>query len=493
MIAEQLKKSILQAAIQGKLTKQLPEDGNAQDLLEEIQKEKAHLIKDGKIRKDKPVPEITDDELPFDIPENWCWTRLGDIGVWSAGTTPSRSNPKYYQNGTIPWLKTGDLNDGLIEYVPEYITDIALKETSLKLQPKGTVLIAMYGATIGKVGLLNIESTTNQACCGCNVFNGVYNLYLFYFLMSHKQEFTNQSFGGAQPNISREKIVVELMPLPPLAEQKRIVKRLEELLPETDVLKTDECKLEVLQRAFPKKMRDSVLQYAVMGKLTEQLPSDGDAHDLLKDIQREKDRLFKDSRIKNLKPLPEIADDDLPFGIPENWCWVRLGSISFDHGQKRPDTDFTYIDISSINNDANILGNLNNIIKPNEAPSRARKIVFKGDVIYATVRPYLHNICLIDREIIPKPIVSTGFAVVCTPKPLLNNYLFYCFLSPMFDSYANDNDNSKGVAYPAINDDKFSKALIPLPPLEEQRRIVHRLEELLPEIGKLGTKTLTVG
>ena len=131
------------------------------------------------------------------------------------------------------------------------------------------------------------------------------------------------------------------------------------------------------------------------------------------------------------------------------------------------------------------MGDLNNIIKPKDAPSRARKIVFKGDVIYATVRPYLHNICLIDREITPKPIVSTGFAVVCTPKPLLNSYLFYCFLSPMFDSYANANDNSKGVAYPVINDEKFSKALIPLPPLAEQQRLVQRLEELLPGVAKL--------
>jgi len=233
---KKMKNSILKYAIQGKLTNQLESDGDARDLLKEIQKEKERLIKEGKIKKEKPLPAISEDEIPFDIPDNWCWVRLGDIGIWAAGATPNRSRIQYYQNGTIPWLKTGDLNDNLIQEIPEYITELALKDTSVKLQPKGTVLVAMYGATIGKIGMLNIEATTNQACCGCNTYNGVYNWYLFYFLMSHKQEFINQGAGGAQPNISREKIVINLMPLPPLAEQHRIVERLNQLLPLCDNL-----------------------------------------------------------------------------------------------------------------------------------------------------------------------------------------------------------------------------------------------------------------
>ncbi|HBH11591.1 MAG TPA: restriction endonuclease subunit S [Clostridiales bacterium] len=232
----QMKASILQAAMKGKLTEQFPSDGNARELLREIQAEKSKLVKEGKIKKGKPLPEITEDEIPFDIPDNWCWVRLGEIGIWSAGATPLRSNSKYYKDGTIPWVRTGDLNDGLILEAPEFITDLALRETSVKLQPVGTVLIAMYGATIGKIGVLGIEATTNQACCGCNLYSGVLNWYLFYYLMSHKQNFINQGVGGAQPNISREKIVVNLLPLPPLAEQQRIVQRLEELLPLCDAL-----------------------------------------------------------------------------------------------------------------------------------------------------------------------------------------------------------------------------------------------------------------
>ena len=231
-----MKASLLQAAMQGKLTEQLPEDGNAKDLLEQIKAEKAKLINEGKLKKEKPLPEITEDEIPFDIPENWEWVRLGEIGKWGAGSTPSKSHPDYY-GGNIPWLLTGDLNNGYINSVEGRITELALKETSVKLNPVGSVLIAMYGATIGKLGILNIEATTNQACCAGIPYNGIYNKFLFYFLMAHKAEFVKRGEGGAQPNISREKIIVTLMPLPPLSEQKRIVKKLEKLLPLCDGLK----------------------------------------------------------------------------------------------------------------------------------------------------------------------------------------------------------------------------------------------------------------
>ena len=242
------KKAILQEAVQGKLVPQIDAEGNAKDLLEEIRKEKlshgfanSYGICDGKNKKTKSsdlrsksqirvTTEITEDEIPFDIPENWCWCRLGEIGDWKAGSTPSRSNPELY-NGNIPWLKTGDLTDGDINEIPECISEKALESCSMRLNPIGSVLIAMYGATIGKLGILKIEATTNQACCACVPYNGIYNKYLFYYLMSQKKDFTEKAEGGAQPNISREKLVVHLIPLPPLAEQKRIVAAIEKMLP----------------------------------------------------------------------------------------------------------------------------------------------------------------------------------------------------------------------------------------------------------------------
>lgn len=243
----EMQKSILQQAIMGKLTEdwrneqaslaktnsavQLADRTSAKDLLKKIKAQKARLIAEGKIKKDKPLAEITEDEIPFDIPESWCWCRLGEIGDWGAGATPQRGNPDYYQNGTIPWIKTGELNNGIVSEACEFITEKALNECSLRYNRVGDVLIAMYGATIGKLAIAGIELTTNQACCACTCHNGVYNKYLFYFLMSQKSVFEKKAEGGAQPNISREKIVKTLIPLPPLAEQKRIVAKIEELLP----------------------------------------------------------------------------------------------------------------------------------------------------------------------------------------------------------------------------------------------------------------------
>lgn len=233
---EDMKKSILQYAIQGKLVEQRPEEGTGEELYRQIQEEKKRLIKEGKIKKEKPLPEIAEDEIPFDIPESWIWIRVGDVGSWGSGATPPRTNPAYY-GGSIPWLKTGDLNDGFIKEVPEFITELALEKTSVRLNPAGSVLMAMYGATIGKLGILEIPVTTNQACCACIPYAGMYNKYLFYYLMSMRQTYIGMAEGGAQPNISKEKIVNSILPLPPLEEQHRIVAKLEEILPLCERLK----------------------------------------------------------------------------------------------------------------------------------------------------------------------------------------------------------------------------------------------------------------
>ena len=294
MTPQELKNSILQLAIQGKLVAQRPEEGTAQELYAQIQAEKQRLIKEGKIKKEKPLPEIIEEEKPFEIPEGWMWVRLGNCGSWSAGATPSRTKSEYY-GGTIPWLKTGDLNDGIILEVPETITNLALSQTSVRLNPVGSVLMAMYGATIGKLGILEIPSTTNQACCACIPYNGVYNKFLFFFLLTSRDSFIKMGAGGAQPNISKEKIVNFLMPLPPLAEQKRIVAKIEELLPLVDRYEQAWTKLEDFNRRFPEDMKKSILQQAIQGKLVEQRPEEGTAQELYAQIQAEKRRLIKNT------------------------------------------------------------------------------------------------------------------------------------------------------------------------------------------------------
>ena len=247
-----LKKSILQEAVQGKLVPQDKNDEPAAILLERIRAEKQQLIKAGKIKKDKHesviykrdnshyelqdgVERCIDDEIPFEILDNWCWCRLGSIGDWGSGATPSRTHPEYY-DGSIPWLKTGDLTDSYIIDIPEGISQLALEKTSVRLNESGSVLMAMYGATIGKLGILTFPATTNQACCACKPVWGVETLYLFYFLMSQRTAFIKRGEGGAQPNISKEKIVSTLMPLPPLAEQQRIVRQIDKIMPIIDNL-----------------------------------------------------------------------------------------------------------------------------------------------------------------------------------------------------------------------------------------------------------------
>lgn len=235
----------------------------------------------------------------------------------------------------------------------------------------------------------------------------------------------------------------------------------------------------------PQELKNSILQLAIQGKLVEQRAEEGTVEELFVKIQEEKQRLIAEKKIKKEKPLPEITEEEKPFDIPESWKWVRLRNIVFNRGQLTPQCTFSYIDIGSIDNQRQLLSADENIIEADKAPSRARKIVEQGDILYSTVRPYLHNMCIVDRQFSHKPIASTGFAVLTCHQDIFNKYLFYYLMSPAFDSYANSNENSKGVAYPAINDEKLYRAMIALPPLAEQKRIVEKLEQLLPLCERL--------
>ena len=246
-IGSLLKKSILQEAIQGRLVPQNASEEPASILLQRIKEEKQRLVKEGKLKKkdvvdstifrsddnryyEKKGKEIIciDEEIPFEIPESWEWYRMGTIGIWGAGSTPAKGNPNYY-GGNILWLRTGELNNSVVYDTEIKITQKALEDCSLRMNKIGDVMIAMYGATIGKVAIAGAEMTTNQACCACTPI-GIFNWYLFYFLMASQQDFIKKGEGGAQPNISREKLISHMIPIPPLAEQRRIVETLKILL-----------------------------------------------------------------------------------------------------------------------------------------------------------------------------------------------------------------------------------------------------------------------
>ena len=470
MTPQELKNSILQLAIQGKLVAQRPEEGTAQELYAQIQAEKQRLIKEGKIKKEKPLPEIIEEEKPFEIPEGWMWVRLGNCGSWSAGATPSRTKSEYY-GGTIPWLKTGDLNDGIILEVPETITNLALSQTSVRLNPVGSVLMAMYGATIGKLGILEIPSTTNQACCACIPYNGVYNKFLFFFLLTSRDSFIKMGAGGAQPNISKEKIVNFLMPLPPLAEQKRIVAKIEELLPLVDRYEQAWTKLEDFNRRFPEDMKKSILQQAIQGKLVEQRPEEGTAQELYAQIQAEKQRLIKEGKIKKEKPLPEITENEKPFDIPDEWMWVRIGQIfNLQAGKNITATDIY------------------------DEPSEKHKyLCYGGNGVRGYVSRFNRegNFALIGRQgalcgninIANGQFYATEHAVVVDHYNLTDVLWGARFLKAL-----NLNQYATATAQPGLAVSNIIKVLIPLPPLAEQKRIVEKLEELLAMCERLKKK-----
>ena len=230
------KSRVLDLAVRGKLTEQRLEEGSAEELLARIREEKQRLIAGGKLKKEKPLPEITEEEIPFDIPAGWKWVRLGEIGSWQAGCTPDTTRKDFYESGTIPWINSADLTDGYIDTITHYVTEKAFAEKKMRLNKTGAVCVAMYGATIGKTGILTVDATTNQAVCVCNLLSSMDSKYLFYFLQSYKPIFVMKGFGGAQPNISKEKIENTPFPLPPLAEQKRIVEKIEQIFGVLDII-----------------------------------------------------------------------------------------------------------------------------------------------------------------------------------------------------------------------------------------------------------------
>ena len=483
MTPEQLKASILQYAIQGKLVEQRPEEGTGEELYHQIQEEKQRLIKEKKIKKEKPLVEITDNEIPFDIPETWVWIRVGDIGSWGSGATPSRTNPAYY-GGSIPWLKTGDLNDGFIKEVPEHITELALEKTSVRLNPVGSVLMAMYGATIGKLGILEIPVTTNQACCACIPYAGMYNKYLFYYLMSMRKTYIGMAEGGAQPNISKEKIVNSLIPLPPAEEQKRIVAKIEELLPYVDRYAAAYEKLEQFNAKFPEDMKKSILQYAIQGKLVEQRTEEGTGEELYQQIQTEKQRLIKEGKIKKEKPLPEIAEDETPFDIPESWKWCRLSDVidvrdGTHDSPKYVPVGIPLVTSKNLVNGAIDYSNVKYITLEDADKINARSMVDDNDILFAMIGS-IGNPVLVkkDREFCIKNMaLFKRFSHTEISMRYAYWFLFYA-------QYKLKKEASGGVQS-FISLSRFREYLIPLPPVAEQNRIVAKLEEILPLCERL--------
>ena len=444
-----------------------------------------------KVRKNEPV--CIADEVPFEIPESWEWVRLGSIGDWGSGATPSRSIPEYY-GGDIPWLKTGDLNDGYIECIPENISRLALEKTSVRLNPTGSVLIAMYGATIGKVGILTFPATTNQACCACLPIE-IYNEYLFYFLMSQKVSFVKRGEGGAQPNISKEKIIATLMPLPPLAEQYRIVAKIKGVLPFVEQYGEACSAANSLNAAFPDLLKKSILQEAVQGKLVPQDSSDEPASVLLERIRAEKQRLIAEGKIKKdkhesvifrrdnshyekLDGIERCIDDEIPFEIPETWCFCRLGTILYkltDGTHSRPkyvEAGVPFISVKDVSSGMLDFSNCKFITEIEHKELYKRCNPEYGDILLTKVGTTGIPIIVNTTD---EFSLFVSVALLKFNQKLMNNeYLLHLINSPLVQKQAEENTRGVGNKNWVMRD--ISNTLIVIPPLKEQYRIVEKLK-----------------
>ena len=444
---------------------------------------------------DTGVVKCIDEEIPFEIPQGWEWCRMGSIGDWGAGATPAKGNPDYY-GGSILWLRTGELNNGIVYDSEIKVTKKALQECSLRMNRIGDVLIAMYGATIGKVAIVGKELTTNQACCACTPF-GIYNYFLFFFLMGSQIDFIKKGEGGAQPNISREKLVSHLMPIPPLTEQYRIVEKIQYLLPLVEKYSDGQILQDKLNSEIKDKLRKSILQEAIQGKLVPQIAEEGTAQELLEQIKAEKQKLVKEGKLKKSALASSVifrGDDNkyyeqigkkclditeqIPFDLPESWSWTRGMSVFMPMESTKPSSDFVYIDVDAVNNRLNIIDNPKKVRFEN-APSRATRKLHKNDLLFSMVRPYLKNIALVDDTYIDA-IASTGFYVITPSLGYYPVFLFYLMLS----NYVVDGLNAfmKGDNSPSINNCHIEDYLYPLPPIEEQKRIVNKIEQLFKQL-----------
>lgn len=488
MTAQQLKNSILQRAIEGKLVEQRAEEGTSKELLKEIKLEKEKLVKEGKIKKSKALPPITEDEIPFEIPDSWEWVRLGEIlFVLTDGT---HQKPHYTDDG-IPFLSVKDISGKTLSFDDtKYISQQEHEELKKRCYPqKGDILLSKVGTT-GIPVIVDTEAEFSIFVSLALLKFSHRNLYANYVLRLIEspivqEQCTNNTRGVGNKNWVLRDIGNTLIPLPPLSEQHRIVAKIEELMPLVDQYDKAYSQLTVLNEKFPQDMKKSILQYAIEGKLVEQRPEEGTAKELLKEIKLEKEKLVKEGKIKKSKALASITEDEIPFDIPENWEWVRLGDIGLTN------IGLTYKPTDIIHENGTAVLRSNNI--------QDGKIVY-DDMVYVKTTVPSNKMCntgdiLIcarngSKRLVGKAAViehegmSFGtFMAIFKPLSLDSYYVLSVINSAYFrNTLLNDTGTT---TINQITQTMLKNFLIPLPPLSEQHRIVAKIEELMPLCDKL--------
>ncbi|WP_447829508.1 restriction endonuclease subunit S [Aeromonas salmonicida] len=514
---KKLRELILELAVRGKLMPQDPSDEPASVLLERIAAERVRLVKEGKIKKPKALPEIGEEEKLFELPDGWEWARLNDLGDWGAGATPTRSNSGFY-GGNIPWFKSGELTSDYIFNSEESVTELALSKSSLRYNDVGDVLVAMYGATIGKTAILGVKATTNQAVCACTSFDGFSNLYLLQLLKAYRPRLIGMGAGGAQPNISKDKIIATIVALPPFNEQKRIVSKIDELMALCDQLEqcsesqlaahqtlvetllatlTDSANADELAQNWARlsahvdtlfttessidALKQTILQLAVMGKLVPQDPSDEPASTLLERIAAEKAQLVKEKKIKKEKPLPAICEDEKPFELPQGWAWVRLGTLcglitsgSRGWNQYYSDVGAIFIRSQDIKFDSLVFDDKAYVNLPNGTEGTRTRVEF-GDMLMTITGANVAKVAIVS-ECFDDAYVSQHVALIRLIYNSLNKFI-HVWLTCNGGGRKLLLDLSYG-AKPGLNLNNINEVLVPLAPHNMQEKILERVNEL---------------
>lgn len=521
MTPEQLKASILQRAMEGKLVPQDPNDEPASELLKRIKAEKEKLIKEGKIKRDKNETEIYrgDDglhyekfadgtvkevDVPFDIPESWEWVRFSEISTIVRGGSP-RPIKEFITEADdgINWIKIGDTDKGgkFINSTKEKIKPSGLKKT--RYVTKGTFLLT-NSMSFGRPYILNVDGAIHDGWLAISNYEEVFSRDFLYYLLSSKvayHQFLALISGAVVKNLNSDKVASLLVPVPPQKEQERIVSAIMVGLPKVDDYQKLHDRLEKINKELPEKLRKSILQYAMQGKLVPQDPNDEPVEVLLEKIRQEKQKLFEEGKLKK-KDLQESiiykGDDnsyyeklgkieakiEVPFDLPNNYVWKRIRDIYYNDGQTKPRNTFKYIDTGTIDNKSHqlLMGNIRKI-SATQAPSRARKKVSVNSVLFSSVRPYLTNAAIFEEDNPDDYIASTAF-VVMNPILVSSQYLLSVLISPFMIEEMNK--KSTGSNYPAINDTNFNTLLVPVTSKSVQDQMVTRLFEFDQYISQIG-------
>ena len=487
MTPQQLKNAILQQAIQGKLVEQRAEEGTGQELYKVIQDEKQKLIQEGKLKKQKALPEITEDEIPFEIPETWKWVRLGEISTYSQ--TKKKINVAAIE--TPMWsLDLEDIEKESGKIIRRVMT-IDRKISGEKIIfKKDQILYSKLRPYLKKILIAPDNGVCSSELVPFDMIGNCDSRFIVYLLKSAYVDFLINSvtYGVKMPRVGTDTMINLLIPLPPLAEQKRIVEKIEELLPLVERYEKAWARLEELNKKFPLDMQKAILGQAIQGKLVEQRAEEGTGQELYKAIQDEKQKLIQEGKLKKQKALPEITEDQIPFEIPETWKWVRLGEIVTVYGGKRipvgkklslTKTEHVYIRVSDMKDGFVSTENLQYI--SDDIYEKISNYIIKKEDVYITVAGTIGRIGKIPYELDGANLTENADRLVFSA--INQDWLIKTLQSNLVQQQIISSTTKVGQPKLAIS--RIQTILIPLPPLAEQERIVEKIEELLPLVEKL--------